>query len=50
MAPLPDAQVPLRTGPVPLAAGHFPKEIVLCGTSGSRVGSYPPLGGDWGGG
>lgn len=49
MAPPLDAQVPLRAGTVSLAAGHFPKEILLCGTAGSSVSSQPLLGGYQGG-
>lgn len=37
--------VPSRTRAVPLAAGHFPKESLLCGITGSRVGPQTPRGG-----
>lgn len=44
------SQVPLRAGAVPLAAGHFPKEMLLHGIAGSRVGSSQTrLGGYQGG-
>ena len=46
MAPPPDAQVPLRAGTVPLAAGHLPKEILPCGIAGNMW--VPSL--CWGGG
>lgn len=39
-----DPQFPFKAGTVPLVAGHFPKKILLCGTTGSSVGSQPPVG------
>ncbi|VFV20957.1 cadherin 23 [Lynx pardinus] len=37
--------VPPRTRAVPLAAGHFPKESLLCGITGTRLGPQLPRGG-----